>query len=619
MPQEAGQPNNQTKWWEPTKDPADEMMRAGALITETAAIEQYQSAWHEMNLWNAVLFCNRELIGFNWGVVRDTARELWPASLTVENLVQEAGEALASKASSSPLRPSLIPMGNSWKTERAVRVADQFVDAVWRQTHSEDACVRAFMDAFIASVGAVQDSWDEETKTLCCEPIFFDQIVIDNRECINRQEPRTIRIRKVLPRVAIETKFNTKLGKLDGPYLKYREVGDGWDVLVEAYRRPDGRGKNGRHTIACAGRLLVDDEWTEDWIPIEFYHYRDRLSGFFMQSGVEECVPYQLRQNELNEAIRESQDIACRPRLTQQANGQIDLSQWDNAIGRIALWTGSEPKPFVWPTNLQELYQERERNKGALFSHIAQSEMFTNADLPQQVRLDSSAGVREFRNMEDSRHLRQWTRFEEFRLRVCKMHMHVLGQHKSAAAYTAVYHPHRAYAHAKVIPFEALRTLNEDQYSWTLQAVPLTSNAAAARRELIRDYASRGGDYAEQAKRMQTNANVEREEALEMACYDDVYRHIDLLEEGKYEAPSEYTELTYGIKQVRANMHRLRTFDDVPPDIINNHIRWMVAAISIQQSAIQAQQAAAVPFAPTQGMPGTSAAMPHTMVTTNNY
>lgn len=617
----AAEPKNQNHWWEPTKDDDDEFIRAGALLSETAAIEQYQSAWHELNLWNATLYSNRELVGFSWGVVRDTARELWPANLHTENLIQEVGEAMLSKASSSPLRPSLVPHGNSWKTERAVRVADQFVFATWKQTNSEDACVRAFLDSFISSIGCVQDYYDEKTKTLHCEPVFFDQIVIDNRECINRQPPRTYRIRKVLPRAAVEAKYGVELDPKASKYnIKYREIGDGWVVLVEAWRLPDANGEGGRHCISAGGHLLKDDEWKEDWVPLEFHHYRDRLSGFFTQSGVEELVPYQVRQNELNDAIRESQDIACRPRMKIHANAQIDLSQWDNEAGRFVMWSGSEPEPLVWPTNLQELYQERERNKAAAKSHVAISEAFANADLPPQVRLDSSAGVREFRNMEDSRHLRQWTRFEEFRLRVAKMHMRVLAQHKGAAAYTAVYHPARSHAAAKLIPYEAIKTLNADQYSWTLEAVPLSQMSAAARRETLRDYASRDGELAEQAKRMLSNPNLEREEALEMACYDDVFRHIEKLEDGEYEAPTEYTNLTYGIRQVVGNMHRLRAYDDVPREILDNHVKWVVTAISIQQSAVQMQPGQPTAFAPTQGMPGTSAATaPHTLIQNTTY
>ena len=427
--------------------------------------------------------------------------------------------------------------------------------------------------------------------------------------------PRTIRIREIQPRSGIEARWGKQLGEKK-KYVDYRAVGEGYEVVVEAWRLPDALGLGGCLSFVVGGKLLLDEEWKANWFPLEFYHWKDRLSGFFCQSGVEQLVPYQVRQNTLNDVIEESQDISCRPRLKVHANAQINTDQWDNVAGRILMWSGSEPMPMEWPTNLQELYQERERNKAAAKSHVALSEMFANADVPQGVRLDSSAGVREFRNMEDSRHLRSWTRFEDFRLRIAKMLLKVLGQHSGAAAYEAVYHPARAHAATKRIPYEAVKTLTEDNYSWTLEATPLSQQSPAARRETLRDWVSRGLIDDAQAKRMISNPNLEREEDLELASCDDILRHIDLLEEGKYEPPNELTNLTYGIRKVTANFHRLHNYEDVDTIVLQNHMRWIVKAVSIQQSAIQ-QPPMGDPaaFAPTQGMPGTSAATsPHTLI-----
>lgn len=605
-------------WFAPDESkPDDEMQRACSLVSETADIEQYQRSWHELNLWNATLYSNRELVGFNWGQVdSNAARELWPTNLHTENLVEEIGDAMLSKASSSPLRPSLVPHGCSWKTERAVRKADNFVFGVWRQTKSEDACVRAFLDAYISGIGAVMGTYDEKTKTLTCEPLFFDNIIVDNRECLNRKAPRTIRIRTVVPRASVEAKYDCKLPG-SHKYADYRRIGEGYEIMVEAFRLPDSDGEGGWHGVACGGKMLVDEAWDEDWFPVEFFHYREQISGFFTPSGVETLVPYQVRLNALNDAIEESQDIRCRPRILKHANSQLDYSEWDTQAGRFLNWAGAEPKPFVWDTELNELYQERERVWNKAFSHAGLSEMFAHADLDQGVRLDSSAGVREFRNMEDSRHLRLWTRFEEFRLRVAKMHIRVLGLHKSAKAYTAVYPSSRLSRAAKKATFEAIRTLAEDQFSWTLDAVPLSTQSPAARRETLRDWVSRGLMDESAAKRMLSNPNLELEEDLEMASYEDVYRHIELMEEGGYEAPTELTNLDYGIKKVTANLHRLRGYIEEDEDserelreVIEKHVQWIVHAISIQQMAVAQSPAQAAPFQPTQGMPGTSAAMP---------
>jgi hypothetical protein len=605
---------SQVRWWMPGEDDDGDAdtYRAGALLEETALIEQRQHAHHELTLWNSTLYTNRTLPGFRWGDL-DAETELWPTNLRTENLVAEIGEAFLSKASSSPLKPTPVPHGHSYKAEQAVRLMDQFLMGVWRQTNAEDACVRMFRDAYIASVGCVRVSYEKRNGNLSVERVFFDNVIIDNRECPDGRPPRTYRIRQVVPRADVEAKYGVTLDK-QKRYHDSREVADGWVVVVEAWRMAGPDGKGGRYTVACCDQLLEDTKWNHEWVPLVFFHWQDRNSGWFTQSGVEQVVPFQVIQNELNDDIRESQDITCRPRMLINANSMIDISHWDNKAGRALLWSGSEPKPFVWNTDLATLLNERERNRAAAFSHMALSEMYANADMPSNNRMDSSAAVREVRNMEDQRHLRLWTNFEAARLGVARAILNVLSVSKGADAFATYYHPGAAKASARRIPWEAVRTLTQDQFSWTLEAVPVSSMSPAARRELVRDFVSRGQleKGSDEARRMEGNPNLERIEDLEMASADDILRHMSILERGDYEAPNELTNTVLGVKKVTANYHRLKAFYDddgecdVPEEVFQNHIKWVVAAVAIQQAAVQPPPMA--PFAPTQGMPGTSAA-----------
>jgi hypothetical protein len=287
------------------------------------------------------------------------------------------------------------------------------------------------------------------------------------------------------------------------------------------------------------------------------------------------------------------------------------------------MYAGVEPKPFAWHTQLSDLYHERERNKTAAFSHAGISEMFAHADLPQQVRLDSSAGVREARNMEDARHLRRWTRFEDFRLAVARTILLVLSVSSGADAFTTFYHPGGRKASARNIPYDAVKTLTSDQFSWTLDAVPLSMMSPAARRETIRDWTSRQLIDENEARRLEGAVDLELVDDLEMSSVEDIYRHLDIVQEGGFEAPTELTNLIYGIKRFTQNLHRLKRMEDVDPMVLENHVRWITKAIAIQQDAIQKQQLQQmqqqlqmqqmqnqmVAFSPTQGMAGTNAAV----------
>lgn len=589
-----------------------EKQRAMHLLDECASIEQRQHSHHELNLWLSTLYANRVIPAFRWGdLVAD--QEFWPADLRTEDLVFAIGEAMVSKACSSPIKPTPVPHGQSWKTERAVRELDSFLLGVTRQTKAEVAAIGAFRDAYVANEGWIRAGYDKKKKSLHVENIFFDNVIIDARECANRAAPRTYYIRQVLPREAVEHLYGVELGR-GRRYQVDRTPADGWVVIVEAYRL------DGRHVVACCDQLLVDEPWKHEWVPLVMFNWNTPLAGTSGRSGVELMVPYQVIQNDLNDAIKKSQDIRCVPRLLQHAGSNIDVQHWDNEAGRILMYSGVAPQPFTWDTELTELYQERERNFARAYSAMGLSEMFGNADMPNQVRLDSSAGLREARNMEDARHLDLWTRFQEFRLEITKTILRVLAHEPTADAFTSRYVPGGAKASAKNIPWEAVKHLTEDEFSWTLEAVPLSQMSPAARRELVRDWTSRGLlTDQEEARRMLGDPNLERIEDLELAAADDISRHISLLEDGDFEEPTELTNITLGVKKVQANYHRLKNYSDVKTEVLQNHIAWIVKAVSIQQAAVQPPQQLTA-FSPTQGVAGTSAATaPHEMRVTNNF
>jgi len=598
------------KWWNaevPTGVLEDEYSRdrAAALLTETAAIEQRQGSWHEFNLWNSTLFYNRELPAFRWGNLA-ADQELFPANLRTENLVKSIGESMLSKACSQPLIPSPVPHGESYTAKRAVEKLQKFIAATWIQTSSENASVQAFLDAYVSSIGAAEVIYQNDT--LSVEPIFFDNIIIDNRECTNRSPPRTVRKRMAMPRVAVEAMYpDFKGGEQDRNYVEYREVAPDWVIFVEAYRRPDAKGKGGRHTAVCCNEILADEAWKEDWIPIVFLHWADPGSGFFSSSGVEECIPYQVTQNELNDAIKNVQDICSRPRIIAHANSGIDINQWDNEFGRILGYTGTEPKPFQWPTNLNDLYQERERNRAAAYSYFGLSEMSANADLPQQVRLDSSAGVREFKNMEDARHLRLWTRYEQFRLQIAHRFIDVLGRAGSKSSKFQVSYMGGEKSSAEMISWNDIKEVQKEQYTWTLEAVPLSSQSPAARRETLAAWQAQGKIKPNDDVAMIGNPDLERIDEQEMAGKDDIKRYMELMEAGEYESPAEYTDFTWGIPEVVANLKRLKRFKTgVHPEAIALHEKWILEAINTQKSAIMAmqQQMPAPGFDPNEGLQG---------------
>ncbi len=584
--------------------------RAATILQDTENIETRQFAWHELNLWYSTLLTGRSLPGFRWGAEGVDDGELTPVDLRTENLVENVGQTFLAKAASSPLRPTLVPHGASWKTAKNVKLADKFLFGVWRQTHAEDMALQLFNDTYATGLGCLQVCFEKGDKAVSVESVFTDNVIIDNRECAGRAQPRTYRIRKPVHRSVLEEMYQKKLAKPKREYMPRRARGKDWEIVVEIWRLPDADGKNGYHGVVACGEILAEEEWTESWVPLVFMHWTPRYSGFMTKGGIEQVVPYQVRHNELNDTIEKAQRIACRPALVAPASTQFDWSQWDtDNIGGILLYHGMEPRDLKMSSNLTELYGERERNKAACYSHMGLSEMFAMGDLPQQVRMDSSAGMREARNMEDARHLWLWRNYERARLDLARTIMRVLGR-ADDSAFVSIYKPYAATTSGRKIAWEAIRDLNDDCYTWEMAAASLAQQTPAARRETLRDWRSRGENQASGGE-MISNPDLERLEDLEIAAEEDIERHIEILENEEYEAPDVLTDTSKGLMMVKANYHRLLRYEDLDQShpIIKNHRRWLVDAAARIASAMPAPQPVPqlAPFQPTQGMPGTSA------------
>ncbi len=568
--------------------------RAQHLMAQTAEIENRQKALHELNLWNATLYCNRQLTGFNWGV-EPLDQDLVPSNLITENLVLSIGDAMLSRANTSPTRVKPTPRGADFSTYRLVKKLDRWLQGMWRDLKAEDVLLECFLDAFISGLGTCRVDWDPHRKKLCLERVFFDNVIIDNSECANSDTPRIERIRMVVPCRSLEERYGVEFTGEEkrAAYSDYRSIGDGWMPVVEAWKRAGDDGKPGRHTVAAGNQLLIDEPWPHDWTPLVHFHWSRRTQGFYRAGGIEQVVPYQIRLNEVNDVIRDAQDLASRMRLLVHSGSMVDVNAIDNVIGRIIKYTGIEPKAVTWPAVNAELYSERERTVRSCFEFFGMSQMTAQAQLPTGVRLDSSAAVREFRVQEDQRFLDLWRRFETSRVDIAQAMINVMTT-VSGGDYSTTWRVGGRWVEEE-IKWSEVAELNKQHYTWSLEAVSIVDMTPAARQDTLDTFVSKGYTDPQRAGVMTGNPDLEDVLDMETAPRDEIKRQIEVMEDGDYEAPDVTNDLIYGLWAVEHNVNRLKKFKNVPDEVIESHQRWLRQALALQQPAVEQenQQAAA--------------------------
>jgi hypothetical protein len=584
------------KWYDATKpeystasDEEFDRARAEDLIGETAGIENRQHSLHQLNLWNATLYSNRLLTGFSWGWHEPTDHDLTPCNLITENLVLSIGDAMLSRAASSPTRVKPVPRGASWGTYTQVRKLDRWLSGTWRDLQIEELLLQVFLDAYISGTGTLRFGYNPHKKKLTAERVFFDNVIIDNNECANTAKPRIERVRQVVPAVAVEEAYGIKFTEEERgkQYSDRRKMGEGWVPVVEAWRMPGADGSPGRHTVASCGRLLLDEPWTRDTSDLVHFHWARRTTGWYRGGGVEQVVPYQVRLNEINEVIRDAQDLMARPRILVHTGSNVDVNSITNEVGRFVRYTGIKPEALTWDAVSGELYNERDRQVRSCFEFFGMSQMTAQAQLPSSVRLDSSAAVREFRVQEDQRFLDLWRRFEQARIDCANTMIDVMcdqpGDHETTWRAGGKFI-------VETIKWSEMADLQKDDYTWSLEAVSLIDQAPGSRMDTLSTWVAQGYIDPVRAGAMSGIPDLEAIQELETAPRDDLKRVINELENGDYEPPDPTMALAMGIGMVNNNVARLRSFQGVPKEVTEAHLQWLRQAIALTQQAIEQPQ-----------------------------
>jgi hypothetical protein len=574
-------PSFQWGWWEPydrrrADRPKEEIQtaRANSLISTARALENAQREVHEQNLWAAQLYSNRELAAFDWGNSALYRASLAPIQRSGENLVLMVVDTLVAQIGKN--RPKARPMtrGASWKLRRQAKKLDKFLYGEFIRNRVYEEGKRIFRDACIFGFGALYVG--VEDGRLCVERVFPDDLLVDQMEVVAAGKARHFYRRRVLP---VEVVASTYYGDEDREdvierlqlisrstdYLEYRSVGDGYVVVVEGWQLASG-GREGRHVVAVQNELVVDEEYGLEVPPFVFYHWQAPLSGFYSPSAVEQCLPYQIRLNEINDVIRDAQDLMGRPRILVAEGSRVNPYEVDNLVARFIKYTGIKPEAVTWPAIAPEIYNERDRQVRICLEQFGISNMAAKTEVPQSARFDSSAAFREFNAIQDDRLADPAQRFERFYLDLAELMIKRLRD--SGANPKTIWSTgggKNQPGMMEVISWEDI-DLDESSYVLQLEATSVFDSSPSAIRDELEKQLAMGLITPEQYRLELSSPDDQAELSLQAAAAADIRRVISLLEDGQYESPTPVQDLVNGVQLVSLALLRLSEYDDDDPD-----------------------------------------------------
>lgn len=588
--------SNDWGWWEPfdakkADVPEEDIQksRANSLINTARALENVQREVHEQNLWAAQLYSNRELASFDWGNSALYRASLSPIQRSGENLVLMVVDTLVAQVGKNKPKARPQTRGASWKLRKAAKKLDKFLYGEFIRNRVYEEGKRIFRDACIFGFGALFVG--VEDGKLCVERVFPDELLVDQMEVVAAGKPRHFYRRRVLPVEVVAATYGVPVDELQSiarstDYLEYRSVGDGYVVIVEGWQLARD-GKSGRKVTACMNKLLVDEPYKLEVPPFAIYHWQAPLSGFYSPSAVEQCLPYQIRLNEINDVIRDAQDLMGRPRILVAEGSRVNPYEVDNMVGRFIKYTGIKPEAVTWPAIAPEIYNERDRQVRICLEQFGISNMASKAQVPEATRFDSSAAFREFNAIQDDRLADPAQRFERFYLDLAELMIRTLrasGENPKTIWSTGGGKGHSGMM--EVINWEDI-DMDEDAYILQLEATSVFDSTPSAIRDELEKQLAMGLITPEEYRLQLSAPDDQADLSLQAAAAADIRRVIALLEDGDYESPTPIQDLVNAVTMVNLAALNLKNYEDVDPDVEMNFLNWLVEARNILEAGAE--------------------------------
>lgn len=600
-------------WWVEAEDPDDEMEardRANSLLASARALEDVQREIHEQNLWSAQLYSNRELAAFDWGNGHLYRASLAPVSRVGENITTRVVDTLVSQIGKNRPKPKPVARGASFRLRQNIRKLDKFLYGEFQRNRMYELGAQVFRDACIFGFGCLKFNMEEDANgaSVCVERVFPDEILVDQMEVVAAGKIRHLYRRRVLPVEVVASTYNVDEDELRkhataSSYIDYRPIGNGWVVVVEGIQT------NGRWMACTQDMILEEKEWPHDWLPYVFYHWQTPVSGFYSPSVVEQVLPYQIRLNEINEVIRDAQDIMGRPRILVAEGSRVNPMEVDNVIGRFIKYSGMKPEAITWNAMNAEIYNERDRLVRTCLEQFGLSALATNVTPPSGARFDSSAAFREFNAIQDDRLADPAQRFERFYLDCAERSVEVI--RASGSSPKTVWYSGYKKSRAEEIDWSEI-DVEKNEYTMSLEAVSVYSMSPSAARDELEKQLAMGLITPEQYRHELSSPDEEGMYSLAAAASDDLDRVQELLEAGEYETPMPVQDLTNGLIQMTLALLQLGKYKDTPEKVKANFLDWLTLARAIVSKGTEMASGPADPGAggPQVGGPPMAGATP---------
>jgi len=559
-------------------------------------IEESQTYQHQLNIRNARLYTNSDMLGLDWTLSENNPNRR-RQSRVVENVIQSVCDTATSMIAKNRPKASFMTTGASWKLQRRAQLLEQYMEGQFSLLDIYREAVKVFRDAVVFGTGAMKVDIDDSAGKIFAERVLIDEILVDEREA-RASQPRQMHQRKLISRQVLKAQFPDHAEAIEraGTGLTQKNYASAWNTtdpenlwVVESWHLPSGPGEDdGRHAICIDGVTLLWEPYEDKTFPFVFYRWSEPLAGFYGQGLSEQLTGIQLRINKINNFIQRAQDLVAVPRVFVDISTKQLKLQINNEIGAIIPYRG-KPPVFLTPQAVgAEIYAYKEQLKRSAYELAGISQLSATALKP--AGLESAVALREYNDIETQRFAIQAQEYEEMFLRIAyrvvelSKRLYGVGFDQEAVW--------RSTDFARRIKWSEV-DIDETIYTMTIEASSIMSRTPAGRMQQVIEMAQAGLVDKDEARKLLQHPDLQSSEDLLNAMLNNIDHTIDKLRDGEYPPPEPFQNLALGMSRVQ--MAYLHDRDNgAPEEVLDGMRQWIEQAKSILDRLAQEREAQAM-------------------------
>lgn len=588
------------EWWKAKTD--DQL---ATQLCGTATYLKQNQAYRLRQLATSVrLYCGLNVYQYAGSNVSkmDKTRTL-PDDRPTFNLISSITDTLVSRISQNEPQPKFLTDNADYKQRHLAQQLNQFVLGEFYQTKAYQKGKMMFRDGTIMGSGClkVYEGYDNKVAV---DRVLVTDLYVDENDSINGEPQNLIQL-KLMDRDKLiaqnpdaEFLSATPNSYPDNAPDAGRTIAD-QILVVEAWHLPIGEDPEepgfipGRHVIACANGVILDESWIKPKFPFVFFNYSDPFLGFWGQGVATRQFGTQLSLNRILYTIAKSIQLVGVPRVFVNQHSKVVKSHNNNEIGVIITYTGEKPSYEVAPCNAPELYQERDKLIEYGFRSEGVSDMQATGEKPKG--LSSGEAIRSYDDVNSDRFSLLQKKYEQlyielaYQITDCAMEIA-----KREGKYQTVY-PNKD--GTKEIDLPKMSILKDPFViqCFSESALPRTP---AGRIATVTEQVQAGMLTIKEGRRLMKFPDLEQNEKLDNASEERIFKILDaIVEDGKYTPPDQFLDFDLATTLVvqYINLYRAANLPQERDDMLE---KFFIQVQQFKQMAMPPPMPAGAPATP---------------------